>query len=240
MYNTNLNHAAIKQIDGIDCIDIDNLPIKYVNHKFKSRNVNWSKLLILVDISHASKKYATLVIEKHFTCYLLRDSTDSIINQRTAKECLLTKVFSDSIADVFNISNKRPIIHSKASLLPLQTRNHSRHHSWINANLVDYSISGRQSNSVFIYTPDDTIYIKVSERPSYLKKKFAEVQQMQLALLGMLSSLNICCREISQSVSNNPNDNPACRYGIPKEKLQQFILTFAKKFYLTNQENKKD
>lgn len=240
MKNTNLHPAAIKSIDGIDCIDIDNLPMKHVNHKFKSRNINWTNLLMLVDISHQSKRYSTLVIEKHMNCYQLRDSTTTIINRQLDKECLLNDKLCNSICTELSISNKRPIIHSQASLLPLQARKNSRCRSWINANLVDYTVSGRQSNSVFLYTPDDSIYIKINERPSYLKKKFSDIQKVQLFILDIRNHFDLISAEVGKSISNNPNNRQACRYGFSEEIYRRIIYNMAKEIYLSNHTNKKD
>lgn len=240
MHKTNLNQAAIKKIDGIDCIDIDHLPMKYVNHKFKSRNVNWSNLLMLVDISRQSKKYATLVIEKNMNCYQLYDSTTTIINHQLEKECFLNDKLCNSICNELSISNKRPIIHSQASLLPLQSRNNSRYHSWINTNLVDYTVSGRQSNSVFLYTPDENIHIKINERPSYLKKKFNDIQKIQLFIIDIRNHFDLISAEIGKSISNNPNTTPACRYGFTEQHYRRFIYSFAEEIYLSSSQNKKD
>lgn len=240
MYKTNLNPAAIKTIDGIDCIDIEHLPMKYVNHKFKSRNVNWSNLLMLVDTSRQSKRYATLVIEKNMNCYQLYDSTTTIINHQLEKECFLNDKLCNSICNELLISNKRPIIHSKASLLPLQSRNNSRYHSWINTNLVDYTVSGRQSNSVFLYTPDENIYIKVNERPSYLKKKFSDIQKIQLFILDIRNHFNLISAEVGKSISNNPSNDPACRYGFTEDNYKNVIYYLSQEIYLSTQPNKKD
>lgn len=224
---TNLHPDAIKQIDGIDCIDVDHLPMKYVRHKFKYHRIDWNRLLMLVDISHRCKRYSTLVIEKDMHCYQLYDSTTALINHRLEQECFLNEKLSNSLCNTLAISNKRPIVNSQASLIPLQARNKSRCHSWVNTNLVDYTVSGYQSGTVFLYTPDEDIYIKINERPLYLKKKFEDVQQIILVILDIRKHFDLISQNIGAVVSNNPMANPQCRFGRGKSFYKTILKNYA-------------
>lgn len=227
MDKNNLTASIINHDNDTYYIDLDKLKVSHVKHRFKQRNLNWNDVLMLIDVSNKSKRFATLVIERDINCYLLRDSTTAIINQQMKVECSLRKEVSDGICEVIGLSNKFPIVHSGASLIPLPAKNKSRCQSWINANIVDYVLDAKAPHSIYLYCADQPVYLKIDISYSYLKHKYEEIYQLQAALLEINRHINYSIKSIQQSIGSNIFSSQHIGYGLEKTTLEQIFEKIA-------------
>lgn len=177
---TNLRDGAIEYNNGCPYVDISKLPISKVQHAYGYRMINWHKVLLLIDVSDKSKKFATLVVEEGLNFYLVKRTTTALINEQLKRETLFSNHMNRSICEQLGFKHKFPIILSAASLIALPNANKkSRTYSWLNCNLIQCCApySSEKISYLSHHQHDTLLIVKASKH--YLLNKYAEVRKMQ-------------------------------------------------------------
>jgi hypothetical protein len=226
-----LKEAAIQWAGDRPFIDIDTIKVSEIKHRYIFHQINWHKLVALIDMQGRSKKYATLVIEDPMNFYLLPDTTTSIINQQLRQEPRLSPCYNLGIAQVLQLRNKYPIITSHASLAPLQKSTKSRTYSWFNMDNVDYCQLQGFPKATFLQTGNHNLLLKTSSSAFYMNNKMEDIQKMANYIIDDSRRYNIVSERLSRYVNTHPKMLVTNYVNVTLDTIQDVTRLAAKYLY---------
>ncbi|WP_286136726.1 hypothetical protein [Philodulcilactobacillus myokoensis] len=171
-----------------DCVNIANIKLRHLEHRTITSDINWNNVLMLINIKHHHHQYATLILEKYYGFYLVKQTVNQLMSCLWNSHEFFDPFTVKTIGKFMDVKSRIPLVIDNFVMIPMTPESKDdQNRTWICSHHLNgnYSTENDQCDLIF---KDYEHTIRFNEQSEYVKRRIEEAGRIQAFIKIILNS----------------------------------------------------